>query len=50
MGTDANSAHIKVNGKDGLLRAKLDFDGTNKPAWRFDDEESAAKAAQDQKH
>jgi hypothetical protein len=50
FGTDANSAHIQLKGKDGLPRAKLDFDGTNKPAWQFDDAASAAKAAQDQKH
>jgi hypothetical protein len=50
FGTDTNSAHIQLNGKDGLPRAKLDLDGTNKPAWQFDDAASAAKAAQDQKH
>jgi len=50
LGSDTNSAHIQLNGRDGLPRAKLDVDGTNKPAWRFDDTESAAKAAQDQKH
>ncbi|KZC37049.1 hypothetical protein RHOFW510R12_27125 [Rhodanobacter sp. FW510-R12] len=50
LGTDTNSAHIKLNGKDGLPRAQLNLDGTNKPAWRFDDAESAAKAVQDQKH
>ena len=50
LGTDANSVHIQLNGKDGLPHAKLNLDGTNKPAWQFDDTESAAKAAQDQKH
>jgi len=50
LGTDANSAHVQLNGKDGLPRAKLDIDGTSKPAWQFDDAASAAKAAQDQKH
>lgn len=50
LGTDANSVHIQLNGKDGLPRAKLNVDGTNKPAWQLDDAESAAKAAQDQKH
>ena len=50
LGTDANSVHIQLTGKDGLSRAKLNLDGANKPAWQFDDAESAAKAAQDQKH
>jgi hypothetical protein len=50
LGTDANSVHLQLKGKDGLPRAKLNVDGTNKPAWQFDDTESAAKAAQDQKH
>lgn len=49
-GTDPNSVHIKINGKDGLPRAKLDYDGTHQPAWQFDDAESAAKAAQNEKH
>ncbi|GGY15072.1 hypothetical protein GCM10008098_02460 [Rhodanobacter panaciterrae] len=50
LGTDANSVHLQLKGKDGLPRAKLNVDGTNRPAWQFDDRESAAKAAQDQKH
>ena len=50
LGTDADSAHIQLNGKDGLPRAKLNVDGTNKPAWQFDDTESASKAAQPQGH
>ncbi|OOG54620.1 hypothetical protein B0E47_11130 [Rhodanobacter sp. B05] len=50
LGTDANSAHIQINGKDGLPRAMLNYDGTNKPAWQLDDAASAAKAAQAQKH
>jgi hypothetical protein len=37
LGTDPNSVHIKINGKDGLPRANLNFDGTNKPAWQVDD-------------
>lgn len=45
LGTDANSAHIKLNGKDGLPRAQLSLDGTNKPAWQFDDAASAAATA-----
>jgi hypothetical protein len=50
LGTDPSSVYMKINGKDGLPRASLNFDGTNKPAWQFDDAASAAKAAQDQKH
>lgn len=50
LGTDANSVHIQLTGKDGLPRAKLNLDGANKPAWQFDDTDTAAKAAQDQKH
>jgi len=46
FGTDANTAQIKINGKDGRPRANLDFDGTNKPAWRFDDAASASAAAE----
>ncbi len=48
LGTDADSAHIRLNGKDGLPRARLNVDGANKPAWQFDDTESATKAAQTQ--
>jgi hypothetical protein len=50
LGTDTNSVHIQLNGKDGLPRAKLNVDGTNKPAWQFDDASSAAKAAQGGTH
>ncbi|WP_426688866.1 hypothetical protein [Rhodanobacter ginsengiterrae] len=49
-GTDANSAHVQLNGKDGLPRAKLDLDGTSKPAWKFDDAASAAKSAASGQH
>jgi hypothetical protein len=45
LGTDPKSVHIKINGKDGLPRANLDFDGNHKPAWQFDDAASAAAAA-----
>jgi hypothetical protein len=45
LGTDPGSVYIKINGKDGLPRADLNFDGSNKPAWRFDDTASATKAA-----
>lgn len=45
LGTDANSVHLQLNAKDGLPRAKLNVDGTNKPAWQFDDAASAASAA-----
>lgn len=45
LGTDANSAHIKVYGKDGLPRAQLESDGNSRPAWRFDDAESAKAEA-----
>jgi hypothetical protein len=45
LGTDPKSVHIKINGKDGLPRANLDFDGDHKPTWQFDDAASAAKAA-----
>jgi hypothetical protein len=37
LGTDPNSVHIKINGKDGLPRAYLNFDGSNKSAWQVDD-------------
>jgi hypothetical protein len=43
--TDADSVHVKLNGTDGLPRAKLDVDGKNKPAWKFDDATSAPAAA-----
>lgn len=46
LGTDPNSVQIKINGKDGLTRAKLVFDGKNKPAWQFDDADSAKAAAE----
>ena len=46
LGTDPNSVHIKINGKDGLPRANLNFDGKSKPAWQFDDTESAKAAAE----
>ncbi|MEO9077726.1 MAG: hypothetical protein ABI268_00305 [Rhodanobacter sp.] len=45
LGADANSAHLQLNGNDGLPHAKLNLDGAGKPAWQFDDEESAAKSA-----
>ena len=45
LGTYANSAHIQLNGKDGLPHAMLNLDGEGKPAWQFDDAASAAKAA-----
>jgi hypothetical protein len=50
MGTDAERAHIKFNGMDGLPHARLNIDGKSKPAWQFDDAASAAKAAQTEKH
>jgi len=50
LGTDTNNVSIELKDKDGHPRAKLGLDGANKPAWQFDDAESAAKAAQDQKH
>lgn len=46
LGADANTAHIQLNGTDGLPRAQLNVDGTNKPAWQFDDATSAKKAAE----
>lgn len=49
LGTDTNNVSIKLKDKDGHPRANLTLDGANKPAWRFDDATSAAKAAQDQK-
>lgn len=49
FGTDANSGHIKLNGKDGLPHAKLEVDGAAKPVWQFDDAESAKKAADEGK-
>lgn len=50
LGSDASDAYIKLNGKDGLSRAKLEVDGTSKlkPMWQFDDAESATKAAEKQ--
>jgi hypothetical protein len=50
LGTDADNVSIALKDKSGHPRAKLSLDGANKPAWRFDDAESAAKAAQEQKH
>lgn len=50
LGTDADNVSIALKDKDGHPRAKLSLDGANKPAWRFDDAESAAKAAQEQTH
>jgi hypothetical protein len=50
LGTDARSGHIQLNGTDGLPRARLDLDETNKPAWQFDDTASAAKAGQSETH
>lgn len=50
LGTDADSAHIRINGKDGLPRANLDVSGASKPAWQLDDAASAAQAAQSGKH
>ena len=50
LGSDAGSAHVQLNGKDGLPRAQLNLDGTSKPAWQFDDAESATKAAAAQVH
>lgn len=45
LGTDADSGHIQLNGKDGLPHAMLKVDGKGKPAWQFDDAASAASAA-----
>lgn len=45
LGSDANSVHIRLNGKDGLPRAKLNVDGIDKPTWQFDHTASATKAA-----
>ncbi|MEO5831580.1 MAG: hypothetical protein ABIQ36_13530 [Rhodanobacter sp.] len=45
LGIDANSVHVQLNGTDGLSGAKLDVDGNVKPAWQFDDTESAKAAA-----
>ncbi len=45
LGTDADSGHIQLNGKDGLPHAMLSVDGKGKPAWQFDDAASAASAA-----
>lgn len=50
LSTDTDHASIALKGKDGHARAKLSLDGSTKPAWQFDDAESAAKAAQEQKH
>lgn len=50
LGTDTDNVSIELKGKDGHPRAKLGLDGTSKPAWQFDDAESAAKATQNQKH
>ncbi len=49
FGTDESSVHIKLNGKEGLPHAKLEVDGTGKPAWQFNDAASAKKAADEQK-
>ena len=46
LGATANEVHIQLYGKDNLPHAALNFDGHGKPAWQFDDAESAAKAAQ----
>lgn len=46
LGATANEVHMQMYGKDNLPHAALNFDGHSKPAWRFDDAESAAKAAQ----
>ncbi|WEN16206.1 hypothetical protein PY254_05935 [Rhodanobacter sp. AS-Z3] len=46
LGTDANSVHVQINGTDGLTRAKLDVDSKSKPAWQFDDADSAKAAAE----
>jgi hypothetical protein len=50
LGTDTDHASIELKGKDGHARAKLSLDGANKPAWQFDDTESASKAAQPRGH
>jgi hypothetical protein len=50
LGTTANEVHMQFYGKDNLPHAQLNFDGKGKPAWQFDDAESAAKAAQSQPH
>jgi hypothetical protein len=44
LGTDADNVSIALKGKDGHPRAKLSLDGANRPAWQFDDAESAAKS------
>lgn len=50
LGSDANGVHVQFYGKDNLPRAALDIEGSGKPAWKFDDAASAAKAAQNQPH
>lgn len=50
LGTGTDNVSIALKDKDGHPRAKLGLDGTSKPAWQFDDAESAAKAAQAHKH
>ncbi len=46
LGATANEAHMQFYGKDNLPRAQLNFDGKGKPAWRFDDAQSARAAAE----
>ncbi|MGN6283317.1 hypothetical protein [Frateuria sp.] len=46
LGTDAGSVHAQFGGKDGLPRARLNVDGTAKPAWQFNDAAQATKVAQ----
>ena len=45
LGATANEVHMQFYGKDNLPHAQLNFDGKGKPAWQFDDAESAAQAA-----
>ncbi len=45
LGTTANEVHMQFYGKDNLPHAQLNFDGKGKPAWQFDDAQSAAQAA-----
>lgn len=46
LGADAHGVHLQFYGKDSLPRAALDIEGSAKPAWQFDDADSAKAAAE----